>query len=36
MIAFLRDGVPSVGVYLTSPEFSNAAELNIAVMGVLF
>ena len=36
MIAFLSEGMPSVGVYLTSPLLNLAAELNIAVIGALF
>ena len=36
MIAFFRDGIPSVGVYLISPVFYLAAELRIAVLGALF
>jgi hypothetical protein len=36
MIAFFKEGEPSVGVYLTSPELSLAEELKIAARGVLF
>src|SRR3990170_3889306 len=36
MMAILREGIPSVGVYLMSPRLSMAAELNTALMGVLF
>ena len=36
MMAFFREGVPSGGVYLTSPEVSLAAELRMAVIGALF
>jgi hypothetical protein len=36
MIAFFKDGMPSGGVYLTSPPLSLAAEVRIAVIGVLF
>src|SRR3990172_12863258 len=36
MMAFLREGIPSVGVYWMSPRLSMAAELNTALMGVLF
>src|SRR4030042_589566 len=36
MMARLSDGVPSTGVYLTSPSFSLAAALKMALMGVLF
>ena len=36
MIAFFNPGVPSGGVYFTSPEVSFAAELRMAVIGALF
>src|SRR3990172_6702345 len=36
MMAFLSEGDPSVGVYLTSPPLSLAAEDRMAWMGALF
>jgi len=36
MIACFKESVPSGGVYLTSPPLIFEAELNIAVIGVLF
>src|SRR4030042_770284 len=36
MIAFFRDGRPSVGVYLTSPPLSLEAALRMAVIGARF
>ena len=35
MIAFFKAGMPSAGVYLMSPELSNAVQLRMASMGAL-
>jgi len=36
MIAFFREGIPSVGEYLMSPVFNLADEFKIALIGALF